>query len=86
MGILILDERPSKLIGTRCAVAASYSAQKPYHLVYIASDGELGNALSVAGAAVNKLQRRDLMVFDVENYLFRAGSACFIRFHMHLIQ
>jgi hypothetical protein len=64
---------------------ADYAAELFDYVVDILTDSQLGYALSIARATVDKLARCELIVFNLKNYLLAAGACCSERFHIRYL-
>ncbi len=84
MFIFIFYKSLCELIGARSTVSALYAGQERYHFVNISSYGKFCYALSIADTPAYKLDRRYLVILDIEKYFSRASSVCFVPFHKFL--
>ncbi len=80
--LFVFFERFGQLVGAGGAVAANDAVEFGDHVVYVHADGKAGDALRIAGTAVDKLERRQFVVFDFENDLLCAGLLGAVRFHI----
>ncbi len=77
----VFDKRFGKLIGAGSAVAALHALKSSDYVVDLHADGETGNALRVAAAAVYELQRLEDSVLHFVNDLATASADRSVRFH-----